>query len=341
MPERLEAVKNLQVDLEEEEEQTALDTFVRYMEDMAKVRELGGLHVIGSERHEARRIDNQLRGRAGRQGDPGSSRFYLSLEDDLMRMFGGEQLENMLSRFKIDENMPIEMNMINKLVEQAQTRVEGSNFDVRKHLLEYDDVLNTQRNRIYKERDKIFTKDDLHEDVSEMLQTELRTRVETGMADAEGPWKLLAYLEEIQPSINTDFGTYPSFTFQSVMDKLADANKVETLKSDILKLAKQTVEIENDHVQAGAAELFSHYEQNLKTQIEAGEDTLDAYLESLDPEERHDYQAELGTILGSSIKLGQRRSKPCRKIPQSEETVDRSFTFQHDPQCRPPLAHDL
>src|SRR5690606_10303119 len=166
MPERLQAIKNMQVELEEEEEQTALDTFVHYMEDMAKVRELGGLHVIGSERHEARRIDNQLRGRAGRQGDPGSSRFYLSLEDDLMRMFGGEQLENMLSRFKIDENMPIEMNMINKLVEQAQTRVEGSNFDVRKHLLEYDDVLNTQRNRIYKERDKIFTKGDLHEDVS-------------------------------------------------------------------------------------------------------------------------------------------------------------------------------
>ena len=317
MPERLEAVKNLQVELEEEEEQTALDTFVRYMEDMAKVRELGGLHVVGSERHEARRIDNQLRGRAGRQGDPGSSRFYLSLEDDLMRMFGGEQLENMLSRFKIDENMPIEMSMINKLVEQAQTRVEGSNFDVRKHLLEYDDVLNTQRNRIYKERDKIFTKEDLHEDVSEMLQTEMRTRVESGLADAEGPWKLLAYLEEIQPSVNTNFGTYPSFTFQSVMDKLADANTIESLKSSILEMAKQTVEVENDHVKSGAVELFKHFEQTLKTQIADGEDTLDAYLDSLDPEDKHDYQAELSTILGSSIKLGTKEIQTLQEDPRS------------------------
>lgn len=317
MPERLEAVKNLQVEFEEEDEQTALDTFVNYMEDMAKVRELGGLHVVGSERHEARRIDNQLRGRAGRQGDPGSSRFYLSLEDDLMRMFGGEQLENMLSRFKIDENMPIEMNMINKMVEQAQTRVEGSNFDVRKHLLEYDDVLNTQRNRIYQERDKIFTKEDLHEDVSEMLQTELRTRVESGLADVEGPWKLLAFLEEIQPSINTDFGSYPSFTYQSVMDRLADADSTETLKNSIVKFAKQAVEIENQHVQSGAIDLFDHYEQNLKIQMAEGEDTLDAYLESLDPLDKHDYQSELSTLLGASIRLGTKEIQTLQDNPRS------------------------
>ena len=317
MPDRLGAVKNLQIDLEDEEEQTALNTFVRYMENMAKVRELGGLHVIGSERHEARRIDNQLRGRAGRQGDPGSSRFYLSLDDDLMRMFGGEQLENMLSRFKIDENMPIEMSMINKLVEQAQTRVEGSNFDVRKHLLEYDDVLNTQRNRIYQERDKIFTKEDLHEDVSEMLQTELRSRVESGLADTEGPWKLLAYLEEIQPSINTSFGTYPSFTFQTVMNKLTEEKSVETLKDSILKLAKQAVEVENQHIEAGATELFNHSEQNLKNQMTESEDTLDAYLESLDPEDKHDYQSELSAIIGSSVKLGAKEIQTLQEDPRS------------------------
>ena len=317
MPDRLGAVKNLQIDLEDEEEQTALNTFVRYMENMAKVRELGGLHVIGSERHEARRIDNQLRGRAGRQGDPGSSRFYLSLDDDLMRMFGGEQLENMLSRFKIDENMPIEMSMINKLVEQAQTRVEGSNFDVRKHLLEYDDVLNTQRNRIYQERDKIFTKEDLHEDVSEMLQTELRSRVESGLADTEGPWKLLAYLEEIQPSINTSFGTYPSFTFQTVMNKLTEEKSVETLKDSILKLAKQAVEVENQHIEAGATELFNHSEQNLKNQMTESEDTLDAYLESLNPEDKHDYQSELSAIIGSSVKLGAKEIQTLQEDPRS------------------------
>ena len=211
------------------------------------MRQLGGLHVIGSERHEARRIDNQLRGRAGRQGDPGSSRFYLALDDELMRMFGGEQLENMLARFKIDENMPIEMNMINKMVEQAQTRVEGSNFDMRKHLLEYDDVLNSQRKRIYQERDKIFLKDDLHEDVYEMLETEMRRRVGLGLEDSEGPWKLLAFLEEIQPNILTDFGTYPSFTYQKVMDKLSEIDNIEALKNEILKIAKKSVEAENQH----------------------------------------------------------------------------------------------
>ena len=113
------------------------------MDDMERVRELGGLHVIGSERHEARRIDNQLRGRAARQGDPGSSRFYLSLEDELMRLFGGEQVEGLMKRLNIDESLPIESGMVGRLVEQSQERVEGANFDVRKHLLEYDDVLNT------------------------------------------------------------------------------------------------------------------------------------------------------------------------------------------------------
>ena len=316
MPERLEAVKNLETELEDEEEQAALDAFVSYMENMAKVRELGGLHVIGSERHEARRIDNQLRGRAGRQGDPGSSRFYLSLEDELMRMFGGEQLENMLSRFKIDENMPIEMNMIDKMVEQAQTRVEGSNFDVRKHLLEYDDVLNTQRNRIYQERDKIFTKEDLHEDVSEMLQVEMRTRVENGLADPEGPWKLLAFLEEIQPSFNTDFGSFPSFTYQVVMNKLADAGDAETLKTGIIRLAKQAVETENQHIRNGAQSLFDQYGQNLKNQLAEGEDTLEAYLESIDPEMGHDYQGELTTIIGAPIKLGAKEIQALQENPR-------------------------
>ena len=103
---------------------------------------IGGLHVIGSERHEARRIDNQLRGRAARQGDPGSSRFYLSLEDELMRRFGGRQVESIMQRMKIDDAVPMEVGLVSRLVEQSQTRVEGANFDVRKHLLEYDDVLN-------------------------------------------------------------------------------------------------------------------------------------------------------------------------------------------------------
>ena len=119
---------------------------------------LGGLHVIGSERHEARRIDNQLRGRSARQGDPGSSRFYLSLDDDLMRLFGGQQVDSLMQRLSIDEAIPIESGIIGRMVEQSQTRVEGANFDVRKHLLEYDDVLNSQRMRIYSQRDQVFSR---------------------------------------------------------------------------------------------------------------------------------------------------------------------------------------
>jgi preprotein translocase subunit SecA len=117
-----------------------------------KVRALGGLHVIGTDRHEARRIDNQLRGRAGRQGDPGSTQFFLSLDDDLLRIFGGDRIKGIMERFDLPESEPIEFGMVTKAVEQAQEKVEGANFDMRKHLLEYDDVLNRQRSAVYKRR---------------------------------------------------------------------------------------------------------------------------------------------------------------------------------------------
>ncbi|MBM3137409.1 MAG: preprotein translocase subunit SecA, partial [Chloroflexi bacterium] len=181
--------------------QESISTFLAFLEDMQRVRRVGGLHVIGSERHEARRIDNQLRGRAARQGDPGSSRFYLSLEDDLMRMFGGERAQNMMQLFNIDPSVPLESRMLGRLVEQAQERVEGYNFDIRKHLLEYDDVLNDQRERIYKERDRVLVKESLEEDVLQMLGSEITRRVPESLADPEGPWKLLAFLEEMQPTI--------------------------------------------------------------------------------------------------------------------------------------------
>jgi preprotein translocase subunit SecA len=117
-----------------------------------KIKEVGGLHVIGTDRHEARRIDNQLRGRAGRQGDPGSSQFFLSLEDDLMRVFGGDRLKNLMEKLDMPENVPIQSSMVSRAIGEAQSRVEGFNFDARKHLLEYDDVLNRQRLTIYKKR---------------------------------------------------------------------------------------------------------------------------------------------------------------------------------------------
>jgi preprotein translocase subunit SecA len=125
-------------------------------EEPEKVKESGGLHVIGTERHEARRIDNQLRGRAGRQGDPGSSRFFLSLEDDLLRIFNGDRIKSIMTRLNVPEDQPIELGLLSRAVEEAQSKVEGAHFDSRKHLLEYDDVLNKQRAAVYHRRNDIL-----------------------------------------------------------------------------------------------------------------------------------------------------------------------------------------
>ena len=134
------------------------------------VVELGGLHIIGTERHESRRIDNQLRGRSGRQGDPGSSRFYLSLEDDLLRIFGGDRLKNLMGRLGMEDGQPIEHRMVSNAIERAQKRVEAHNFDIRKHLLEYDNVMNKQREVIYSQRREILAGGDLEPEVLRMAE---------------------------------------------------------------------------------------------------------------------------------------------------------------------------
>ena len=134
------------------------------------VRELGGLHILGTSRHESRRIDNQLRGRSGRQGDPGSSRFYLSLEDDLLRIFGSNRLTFLMDKLGMDEDEPIEHSMVTKAIENAQRKVEGHNFDIRKHLLEYDDVMNKQREVIYSQRRAILEGTDVHALVADIMQ---------------------------------------------------------------------------------------------------------------------------------------------------------------------------
>ncbi len=133
------------------------------------VDELGGLHIIGTERHESRRIDNQLRGRSGRQGDPGSSRFYLSLQDDLMRLFGSDNIVGLMDRLGVEEDQPIEHKMVTKAIERAQRKVEASNYDIRKHVLKYDDVMNKQREVIYRQRQQILHNDHLRDIVSGML----------------------------------------------------------------------------------------------------------------------------------------------------------------------------
>ena len=141
--------------------------------DQERVLASGGLHILGTERHEARRIDNQLRGRAGRQGDPGSSRFYISLEDELMRRFGGERVQGLMGRLGVDEAVPIQHAWLDKSIESAQVRVEGYNFDIRKHVLEYDDVVNKQREVIYAQRRQVLSAPDLREQVLRMLRDEV------------------------------------------------------------------------------------------------------------------------------------------------------------------------
>ncbi len=148
------------------------------------VVELGGLHVIGTERHEARRIDNQLRGRAGRQGDPGSSRFYSSLEDDLIRIFASDRIAGLMSRLGFDDTTPIESGMVTSAITQAQIKVEGQNFDIRKRALEFDDVLNNQRAQIYGDRGKILEKGDVREVVLGFLHDEVAALVD---AEASSP----------------------------------------------------------------------------------------------------------------------------------------------------------
>jgi preprotein translocase subunit SecA len=141
---------------DEEWKQALLKAEELCKKDREKVVSAGGLHILGTERHEARRIDNQLRGRSGRQGDPGSSRFYLSLEDDLMRIFGSDRISGLMNKLGMDEDVPIENSIVTKAIENAQKRVEAHNFDIRKHLLEYDDVMNKQRTEIYSFRKEIL-----------------------------------------------------------------------------------------------------------------------------------------------------------------------------------------
>ena len=284
MEERLQALKQVSPEYYSIY-QADVQAFLDYMDNMARVKELGGLHVIGSERHEARRIDNQLRGRAARQGDPGSSRFYLSLEDELMRRFGGQQAEGLMQRLRIDDAVPMEVGLVSRLVEQSQTRVEGANFDVRKHLLEYDDVLNSQRKRIYGQRDLIFTKDDLHQDVIEMLATEVQRRVPQALEEQDGPWKLVDWLDHVQPTLNLGGALFPSYSMRLLLDHLTKNRGQYTSPADVqdalLHLAGDALQAESEHIRHAAETLLENTRQRLADQLKDRIEALDTFFEGL------------------------------------------------------------
>ena len=174
-------------------------------EDREKVVAAGGLHIIGTERHEARRIDNQLRGRAGRQGDPGSSRFYLSLQDDLMRRFASDRVQSIMKTLGFNDETALESKMVSKTIEGAQTRVEGYNFDIRKHVVEYDDVINRQRETIYAERDRILRRAQLSDTILAMVEDEVAALVaEHTVGEFPSEWNregLIAQIGAMLPNI--------------------------------------------------------------------------------------------------------------------------------------------
>ena len=234
-------------DLEDEELAKARETYEKlYKEfkkktedEQTKVIEAGGLAIIGTERHESRRIDNQLRGRAGRQGDPGNSRFYISLQDDLMRLFGTERVLGVVDRLGMEEDMPIEHKILSKSIENAQKKVEGKNFGIRKHVLQYDDVMNKQREIIYAERRRVLEGENLKEQVETMIETTIEDALNTYMGEDKSSWSL----EGLKDHLYHTFLPKGSIEIDSL-----DKHSREEIKQQIFDLAIKIYEAKENVV---------------------------------------------------------------------------------------------
>ena len=232
--------------------QVLKEAYEQVQRDRQKVWELGGLHVIGTERHEARRIDNQLRGRAGRQGDPGSSRFYVSLEDELMRRFGGDSVAGLMDRLKVPEDMPLESKTVSKLIENAQQRVEGYNFDIRKRVLEFDSVINKQREIIYEQRRRILTSPNLRPTILEMVEKVISQLVDSYTA---GDWDEEWDLQGLYDAVNVIFPLPPGVgpeTWQKMTP--------EELKDHLIQLAHEAYDQKERKL---GPELMRHAERQI------------------------------------------------------------------------------
>ena len=224
-------------------------------EQTQEVRATGGLHIIGTERHEARRIDNQLRGRAARQGDPGSGQFFLSLEDKMIKVFGGDRIQKMMSTLRVPKNQPIESKMVSSAIEGAQKKIEGMNFDTRKHLLEYDQVLNRQRNALYRKRDDILSAspEQVREIVEQYINQYLESLVFRNTAASQmSEWDIDGLKKEIDVAFDEDSG------LKSKIDEIIASNKsVEEIQQDIVdtlqkygeqRTEQHTQELEEEHL---------------------------------------------------------------------------------------------
>jgi len=227
------------------------------------VRDLGGLYIIGTERHEARRIDNQLRGRAGRQGDPGISEFYVSLEDELMRRFGGDKLKGMMDRLGLPEDQPIQNGIISKTIENAQSKIEGFNFDIRKHVLDYDDVMNKQREVVYKKRKEILEAEDSKPEMLENIKEEIERIVSSYAVGEENEWNVKEIFDNFKNIVPGE---------EAVLSKLEEirsnnrdntAEKIGSMTEYLLGLAKENY---NKKEQEVGADQMRHIEKSVMLQ---------------------------------------------------------------------------
>ena len=260
-----------------------------WQEKHNEVIEAGGLHVIGTEHHDARRIDNQLRGRSGRQGDPGGSRFYASLEDDTMRRFGGERIKGFMQWAGMDENTPIENVLVNKAITDVQKRVEGYHFDMRKHLVEYDDVINKHREVIYGERKKILSGADLKANILSMIRQELQNMVATHIGDEHGiDWDLeglitdVATILPLPPAVNA--GAFSQMKPKQIADKLFTTaeslyeEREKGLGSDDMRVLERLVMLRNmDNLWIEHLTIMENMRQGIGLMAAGQRDPLVAY----------------------------------------------------------------
>ncbi len=273
--------------------------------DRQRVVARGGLHVLGTERHEARRIDNQLRGRCARQGDPGSSRFYISLEDELMRRFGGERVKSMMDRLGVEEDVPLEHPWLDKSIESAQQRVEGYNFDIRKHVLEYDDVVNKQRTVIYEQRRQVLEADDLQDQVLRMVQGEISRVVED---HTPGPYPEAWDLRGLQAELRTFLPIAQDLDWQ----RWQDLQPAE-MEEELVGIAEQAYEEVNQ-----AVGLRVH-EQAVRENV-----SLQALKESTEPAQRQVYQRVIELLEEDSSEHEARQ--PIYQLPDAlQAAVQEAF----------------